>query len=120
MLNSYERALAQHNASGNEITSTLIGQIIIVSMLVILFTLYLALFRKDYFIKPRNITMLYVMIVIFPIFTSLMMLYNKFSVYLIPYAMAPIFIRVFMDSRTALHHPRHDDSHIGHSGQIPV
>ena len=101
VLNSYERALAQHNASGNEITSTLIGQIIIVSMLVILFTLYLALFRKDYFIKPRNITMLYVMIVIFPIFTSLMMLYNKFSVYLIPYAMAPIFIRVFMDSRTA-------------------
>ena len=101
VLNSYEKALAQHNAGSNEITSTLIGQIIIVSILVVLFTLYLALFRKDYFVKPRNITMLYVMIVIFPILTSLMILYNKFSVYLIPYAMAPIFIRVFMDSRTA-------------------
>jgi putative nucleotidyltransferase with HDIG domain len=101
VLSSYEKALAEHNAGGNEITSTLIGQTIIVSILVILFTLYLVLFRKDYFVKPRNITMLYVMIVIFPMLTSMLMRYNKFSVYLIPFAMAPIFIRVFMDSRTA-------------------
>lgn len=101
VLNSYEKAMAEHNAGDSEITSTLIGQIIIVSILVLLFTLYLALFRKDYFVKPRNITMLYVMIVIFPILTSLLIRYNKFSVYLIPFAMAPIFIRVFMDSRTA-------------------
>lgn len=101
VLNSYEKAMAQHNGGDNEVTSTLIGQIIIVSILVLLFTLYLALFRKDYFVKPRNITMLYAMIVIFPILTSLLMRYNKFSVYLIPFAMAPIFIRVFMDSRTA-------------------
>lgn len=101
VLGSYEKALAERNAGESEITSTLIGQVIIVSILVILFTLYLALFRKDYFLKPRNITMLYVMIVIFPILTSLFMSYNKFSVYLIPFAMAPIFIRVFMDSRTA-------------------
>ena len=101
VLSSYEKALAEHNAGESEITSTFIGQVIIVSILVLLFTLYLALFRKDYFVKPRNITMLYVMIVIFPILTSLLMRYNKFSVYLIPFAMAPIFIRVFMDSRTA-------------------
>lgn len=101
VLSSYEKALAEHNAGGNEITSTLIGQTIIVSILVILFTLYLVLFRRDYFVKPRNITMLYVMIVIFPMLTSMLMRYNKFSVYLIPFAMAPIFIRVFMDSRTA-------------------
>ena len=101
VLNSYEKAMAEHNGGDNEVTSTLIGQIIIVSILVLLFTLYLVLFRKDYFVKPRNITMLYAMIVIFPILTSLLMRYNKFSVYLIPFAMAPIFIRVFMDSRTA-------------------
>lgn len=88
VLSSYEKALAEHNAGGNEITSTLIGQTMIVSILVILFTLYLVLFRKDYFVKPRNITMLYVMIVIFPMLTSMLMRYNKFSVYLIPFAMA--------------------------------
>ena len=45
--------------------------------------------------------MLYTMIVIFPILVSLLMVFNKFSVYIIPFAMAAIFIRVFMDSRTA-------------------
>lgn len=45
--------------------------------------------------------MLYAMITLFPIFVSLMMKHNFFSVYIIPFAMAPIFVRVFMDSRTA-------------------
>ena len=67
----------------------------------VLFTLYLALFRKDYFNKPRSISLLYVMIVIYPILTSLMMEHNILSVYILPFSMAPIFFRVFMDSRTA-------------------
>ena len=66
-----------------------------------IFTLYLALFRKDYFNKPRSISLLYVMIVIYPILTSLMMEHNILSVYILPFSMAPIFFRVFMDSRTA-------------------
>ena len=41
------------------------------------------------------------MIVIFPILTSLMMEHNILSVYILPFSMAPIFFRVFMDSRTA-------------------
>ena len=41
------------------------------------------------------------MITLFPIFVSLIMKHNFFSVYIIPFAMAPIFVRVFMDSRTA-------------------
>ena len=69
--------------------------------MVVLFTLYLALFRKDYFGKQRSVLMLYSMITIFPILVSLMMEHNFFSVYIIPFTMAAIFIRVFMDSRTA-------------------
>lgn len=41
------------------------------------------------------------MITLFPILVSLMMKHNFFSVYIIPFAMVPIFVRVFMDSRTA-------------------
>ena len=41
------------------------------------------------------------MITVFPILVSLMIEHNVFSVYILPFAMAPIFIRVFMDSRTA-------------------
>jgi putative nucleotidyltransferase with HDIG domain len=81
--------------------STIIGQSIYVFILVLLFTAYLVLFRNDYFEKTGSIMMLYASIVVFPILVSLMMQFNKFSVYIIPFAMAPIFIRVFMDSRTA-------------------
>lgn len=101
VLNSFEQAMEKRNASEAEITSTIIGQSIYVLILIGLFTLYLALFRKDYFDKPRSISLLYVMIVIFPILTSLMMEHNILSVYILPFSMAPIFFRVFMDSRTA-------------------
>lgn len=101
VLSSFEKEVKRRSATSREITNILIGQIIYVSIWVILFTLYLALFRKDYFDKFRSIMMLYTMITIFPIVVSLMMGHNIFSVYIIPFAMVPIFVRVFMDSRTA-------------------
>jgi len=93
--------MEQRNSSDEEILSTIIGQAIYVFILVLLFTTYLVLFRKDYFQKPRSLAMLYTLLVVFPVIVSLMMQFNKFSVYLIPFAIAPIFVRVFMDSRTA-------------------
>ncbi|MDY6270139.1 MAG: hydrolase, partial [Prevotella sp.] len=101
VLSSFEKAMEQRNASDEEIESTFIGQIVYVFVLVFLFTEYLLLFRRDYFSKPRNITMLYAMIVIYPILVSIMMKPSIFSVYILPFAMVPIFIRVFFDSRTA-------------------
>jgi len=101
VLSSYEQEMQRRNANKNEIASTVIGQVIFVSILVILFTMYLYLFRRDYIDKPRNIAMLYMLITIFPILVSLMMKHNLFSVYVIPFAMTPIFVRVFLDSRTA-------------------
>lgn len=101
VLSSFEKAMEQRNASDEEIESTFIGQMVYVFVLVFLFTEYLVLFRKDYFSKPRNITMLYAMIVIYPILVSLMMKHSILSVYILPFAIVPIFIRVFFDSRTA-------------------
>lgn len=101
VLNSFEKAMEKMNESKDEESSTLFGQALYVLILIGLFTLYLALFRKDYFDKPRAISLLYAMLVIFPILTSFMMEHNILSVYILPFAMAPIFVRVFMDSRTA-------------------
>lgn len=101
VLSSYERAMAKQSASKVELQSTFAGQTIYTLLLVSLFTLYLTLFRKDYFTKPRSITMLYAMLVLFPLITSFMMKHPIFSVYIIPFAISPIFGRVFMDSRTA-------------------
>lgn len=101
VLSSFEREVNRRSSSSTELTSTIIGQLIYVSILVLLFTLYLYLFRSDYFEKQRSVTMLYVMIAIFPIMVSFIMAHSFFNVYILPFAMVPIFVRVFMDSRTA-------------------
>ena len=79
----------------------LLGQIIYVSILILCFTLYLSLYRKDYLVKSRKTMMAYALITIFSILTALFMRNTFIHVYILPYAMVPIFIRVFMDSRTA-------------------
>ncbi len=103
MLYSFEKENARRQASSKQITNHLIGSTIYVLILVSLFTFYLYLFRRDYFDKPRNIMMIYTWLTIFPILVSLMMehTYFNFSVYVLPFALVPIFVRVFMDSRTA-------------------
>ena len=101
VLNSFDKEMKRRSSTQDEIMTTFIGQILFALILVMMFTSYLTLFRKDYFEKPRSITMLYTMITLFPILVSMMMKHNFFSVYIIPFAMAAIFVRVFMDSRTA-------------------
>ena len=101
VLYSLEKEMKRRRDINDELSSTIVGQIIFVTILVLFFTIYLILFRRDYFDKPRSITMLYTLITLFPIVVSLMMEHNLFSVYIIPFAIAPIFTRVFMDSRTA-------------------
>lgn len=101
VLSSFEREIKRRSATQTQITNTIIGQVIFVTLMVFLFSMYLGLFRRDYFNKPRSIAMLYTLITLFPVVVSLMMRHNFLSVYMLPFAMVPIFVRVFMDSRTA-------------------
>ena len=101
VLSSFEREIKRRSATQTQITNTIIGQVIFVTLMVFLFTMYLGLVRRDYFNKPRSIAMLYTLITLFPVVVSLMMRHNFLSVYMLPFAMVPIFVRVFMDSRTA-------------------
>lgn len=101
VLNSLEREMSRRSANASTISSTIAGQALFVAVLITLFTLYLALFRKDYFDKTRSIAMLYVLITVFPVLVSVMMDNMILNVYILPFAITPIFVRVFMDSRTA-------------------
>ncbi len=77
------------------------GETLFVGILMLIFILYLDLFRKDYYQRKRSILLLISLVIIFPIISSLMVVHNILSVYLLPFAMVPIIVRVFMDSRTA-------------------
>ena len=101
ILESFQRENDLRNQDRSQNRISLLGRIIYVSILMVCFTLYLILYRNDYFEKPRSIAMLYTLIVIFSLLTALLIRNTFVHVYILPYAMVPIFIRVFMDSRTA-------------------
>lgn len=101
ILLSLEREYSKSDKSSFYDYTTLLGKLLYVSIIAICLVLYFVMFRRDYLAETRRILFLASLPVIFPILTSFLIKHSLFSVYIIPYAMAPIFIRVFMDSRTA-------------------
>lgn len=77
------------------------GQILLVSVLILCFMLYIQMFRKDYYEHPRSLSLLFLLIIFYCIITALMVSSNLSAIYIMPYAMLPIIIRIFLDSRTA-------------------
>lgn len=98
---SFQKENERRSSDTTQIKLTAAGEAIYVLLFVLGFTLYLSLFRKDYMERPGSIAMLYSQLIIFALGTSLMARNNFGNVYMVPYCIVPIFIRVFMDSRTA-------------------
>ena len=100
-LQSYLKESERRHKDDKQLSRTLVGQIIYVGLLMVAFTLFLTIFRNDYFEKIRSMAMIYSFIILFAVLTSLLVSHSLLHVYIIPFAMVPIFIRVFVDSRTA-------------------
>ena len=101
ILMSYKKETERREENKQGMSLIILGQILYVLIMTTCFTIYLTLFRKDYFDNARSVLMLYSLILIFVVIASLMVEHNVLHVYIVPFAMVPIFIRVFMDSRTA-------------------
>ena len=80
---------------------TILGQIIFVSLFIICFMTYLELFRDRFYEQRGSIILLFLLIIFFPVLSSIIVEQNLTSIYVVPYAMIPIIIRIFLDSRTA-------------------
>lgn len=101
ILQSFERESVRRNDPSEGFWQVILGQTIFVSCVIVAFVAYLRLFRREYLRSPHSICLLSSLIAIFPIITYLMVDHKFLSVYMVPYAMVPIFARIFMDSRTA-------------------
>lgn len=101
ILMSFQKESDRRIDTTNQRIYLLLGQIMCVTIILMCLMLYFSLFRRDYMGQGKSILLLLSMLVIFPIFSSILVDQEMFSVYMIPFSMAPIFIRVFMDSRTA-------------------
>lgn len=101
ILQSFERETVRRNDPSEGFWQVLLGQVIFVSCVIVSFVFYLHLFRREYMNSPHSILLLSSLIAFFPLVTYLMVDHKAFNVYMVPYAMVPIFVRIFMDSRTA-------------------
>jgi putative nucleotidyltransferase with HDIG domain len=79
-----------------------IGEALYVLLLITLFIIYLSLYRKEFFEKMRYVGMLFSLVIIATLMASLLVGHSLLHVYILPFAIVPIFVRVFMDSRTAI------------------
>ena len=102
VLESLQKEIERRSKDQSGLRTTIMGQVLYVLLLIGCFTIFLIIFREDYFEKIRSAVMLYSLIILFSILASLLVSHNLLHVFIIPFAMVPIFIRVFMDSRTAL------------------
>ncbi len=101
ILTSYEKESQQRNDPSEERWLMLAGQIGFVGIILLIFLMYLNLFRHDLLSSPHSIGLLFSLMAVFPILTSLAVTHNWGSIYILPYAITPIFVRIFIDSRTA-------------------
>lgn len=101
VLESLRKESIQRSESAGQKRLMLFGQILYVSIFMLCFMLFLDLFRREYYQRKGCLSLLFTLIVFYCVSTALMVTNNFFNVYIIPYAMLPIIIRVFLDSRTA-------------------
>lgn len=101
ILESMMLHLGEKEKSTGEILLALLWQTIYTGLTVILLVLYFQQFRNDYLASTRSMLLTCTLFILFPLLTFALIGNNVGSPYVLPYCITPIFMRIFMDSRTA-------------------
>jgi cyclic-di-AMP phosphodiesterase PgpH len=99
---SYKKEYESRFNNNQSFTFIYFGQTILVSVVIILLTIFLRLFRKDIYEDSRQIILILLIITGMLVVLSLSLKLKISSIYLIPYCLTPIIIRILFDTRLAL------------------
>ena len=102
ILNSMKIEHDKRKASFQRSSLVLVGEIVVITGLIVLFFLYLYLFRPRIFNSLNNLLFINLMILMMIGISSMVIQFTSVSYFVLPFALLPIIIRVFFDSRTAL------------------
>ncbi len=80
----------------------LIGQLLIVTLCLSVLIIFLAVFRHEIFLDNTKITFILLLIILQVLMTRTAINAQSFSIYLLPFCILPMIIRVFYDTRIAL------------------
>lgn len=102
VLQSLARAYDDESIGNRQRTLSTVGESLLVVLFLLLFIIYIYVFRTNYIRKTSTVLFFCLQIFIVIALACLALRFN-ISVYVIPFAWVPILTRVFLDSRTALY-----------------
>lgn len=101
LLVSLRKAMDEKEIDQKQSIISYIGSILLVCLLMTMLFMYLSTFRPNFMMEYRNTLFLSIIMLILIIAALVLVRFTDWSVYLVPFAILPIMVRVFHDSRTA-------------------
>lgn len=102
LLQSLKIAYENEHATKRQSALSIVGETAMVCILLVLFMLYLFIFRPTFFRELPTMLFFSILSGLITVMALVLMRYTSLSIYLVPFAWVPIITRVFYDSRTAL------------------
>ena len=101
ILHSWEQHQKEHKLSTKDLLFRTGGRILYSTILVVLLMLYFQQFRSDYLDNLRTVLLILTLSLFFPLVTYAVVAHMSARVYLVPYCVLPIMLRIALDSRSA-------------------
>jgi hypothetical protein len=102
VLQSLQKEINKQDYKNQSSIISLLGKVIYVGLCLLMVFLFLGLFRTGIFSRNAHISFIFILICFFVLISSLAIKNPLISIYAIPFAIAPVIIRTFFDTRTAL------------------
>lgn len=97
-----ETYFLQKNPDGNSPWWNFAGRLLMAFILLGILMLYLSFFRKNIFGQNTQVTFIFLIIVLSAVVAAQVSPYGIFFYWSVPFALVPVLVRIFFDSRTAL------------------
>ena len=101
-LESLRLEFESKSGSGYNFKMILLGRLILISMALLVFGLFMYTFRHDIYTENRNIVLLLLLVTIMVSFTTVVMNMSVSYLMAVPICLVPIIVRTFYDTRLAL------------------
>ncbi len=101
-LESLRLEFESKSGSGYKFKMILFGRLILISMALLVFGLFIYTFKHDIYSQNRNFVLLLLLVTIMVSFTTVVMNMNVAYIMAVPICLVPIIVRTFYDTRLAL------------------
>ena len=101
-LESLRLEFESKSGSGYNFGMILLGRLILISMALLVFGLFLYTFRHDIYSENRNIVLMLLLVTLMVSFTTFIMNISVSYIMALPICLVPIIVRTFYDTRLAL------------------